>query len=185
MDPFSTLGLPPSFDLDARTIAERKLALSRALHPDRYVGRPAGERRAALSRALEVNEAARCLANPITRAEALLAKWGDENHETPPGPSQMFLMEILELREELRAGLPPQTAIATGYDKASGTIADANITALLAGVALFAFGTGPVKGFAVSLMVGIITSMYTAVSVSRGIATLIYGRRRKLKSVAI
>ena len=89
------------------------------------------------------------------------------------------------IREELRAGLPPQTAIATGYDKASGTIFDANITALLAGVALFAFGTGPVKGFAVSLMVGIITSMYTAVSVSRGIATLIYGRRRKLKSVAI
>ncbi len=89
------------------------------------------------------------------------------------------------IREELRAGMPPQTAIATGYDKASGTIADANITALLAGIALFAFGTGPVKGFAVSLIVGILTSMYTAVSVSRGIATLIYGRRRKLKSVAI
>lgn len=89
------------------------------------------------------------------------------------------------IREELRAGVPPQTAIASGYDKASGTIADANITALLAGIALFAFGTGPVKGFAVSLIVGILTSMYTAVSVSRGIATLIYGRRRKLKSVAI
>jgi preprotein translocase subunit SecD len=89
------------------------------------------------------------------------------------------------IREELRAGMPPQTAIANGYDKASGTIADANITALLAGIALFAFGTGPVKGFAVSLIVGILTSMYTAVSVSRGIATLIYGRRRKLKSVAI
>ncbi len=89
------------------------------------------------------------------------------------------------IREELRAGVPPQTAIAAGYDKASGTIADANITALLAGIALFAFGTGPVKGFAVSLIVGILTSMYTAVSVSRGIATLIYGRRRKLKSVAI
>ena len=89
------------------------------------------------------------------------------------------------IREELRAGVPPQTAIASGYDKASGTIADANITAMLAGIALFAFGTGPVKGFAVSLIVGIATSMYTAVSVSRGIATLIYGRRRKLKSVAI
>ena len=89
------------------------------------------------------------------------------------------------IREELRAGLPPQTAIATGYDRASGTIADANLTALLAGIALFAFGTGPVKGFAVSLILGILTSMYTAVSVSRGIATLIYGRRRKLKSVAI
>ncbi len=89
------------------------------------------------------------------------------------------------IREELRAGMPPQSAIAAGYDKASGTIADANLTALLAGVALFAFGTGPVKGFAVSLIAGILTSMYTAVSVSRAIATLIYGGRRKLKSVAI
>lgn len=89
------------------------------------------------------------------------------------------------IREELRAGLPPQTAIATGYERASGTIADANLTALLAGIALFAFGTGPVKGFAVSMILGILTSMYTAVSVSRGIATLIYGGRRKLKSIAI
>jgi len=89
------------------------------------------------------------------------------------------------IREELRLGLPPQTAIATGYDRASGTIADANITALLAGIALFAFGTGPIKGFAVTLIVGILTSMYTAVSVSRGLATLIYGGRRKLKSIWI
>ncbi|MCI4566908.1 protein translocase subunit SecD [Lysobacter sp. CFH 32150] len=89
------------------------------------------------------------------------------------------------IREELRAGMPPLGAIATGYEKASGTIADANVTALLAGIALFAFGTGPIKGFAVALIVGILTSMYTAVSVSRGIATLLYGRRRKLKSLAI
>ena len=89
------------------------------------------------------------------------------------------------LREELRAGVPPKAAIAAGYDKASGTIADANLTAILAGVALFAFGTGPVKGFAVSMIAGIVTSMYTAVSVSRGLATLLYGHRRKLKSVAI
>ena len=89
------------------------------------------------------------------------------------------------IREELRAGMPPQAAIGTGYERASGTIADANLTALLAGIALFAFGTGPVQGFAVALILGILTSMYTAVSVSRGIATLIYGRRRKLKSVAI
>ncbi len=89
------------------------------------------------------------------------------------------------IREELRAGMPPLGAIATGYEKASGTIADANLTAMLAGIALFAFGTGPVKGFAVALILGILTSMYTAVSVSRGIATLIYGRRRKLKSLAI
>jgi preprotein translocase subunit SecD len=89
------------------------------------------------------------------------------------------------IREELRAGLPAKAAIAAGYDKAVGTIADANITAVLAGIALFAFGSGPVKGFAVALIVGIATSMYTAVSASRGIATLIYGGRRKLKSIAI
>ncbi|MCC8364525.1 protein translocase subunit SecD [Lysobacter sp. A6] len=89
------------------------------------------------------------------------------------------------IREELRLGMPPLGAIKEGYERAAGTIADANITAILAGVALFAFGTGPVKGFAVSLIVGILTSMYTAVSVSRGIATLIYGHRRKLKSIAV
>jgi preprotein translocase subunit SecD len=89
------------------------------------------------------------------------------------------------IREELRTGMPPQSAIAMGYEKASGTIADANLTAMLAGIALFAFGTGPLKGFAVALVLGILTSMYTAVSVSRGVATLVYGRRRKLKSVAI
>ena len=89
------------------------------------------------------------------------------------------------IREELRTGMPPKAAIGTGYERASGTIADANLTALLAGLALFAFGTGPVQGFAVALILGIVTSMYTAVSVSHGIAALIYGRRRKLKTVAI
>jgi preprotein translocase subunit SecD len=89
------------------------------------------------------------------------------------------------IREELLLGLPPKTAIAIGYEKATGTIMDANLTAILAGVALFAFGTGPVKGFAVALIVGIVTSMYTAVSASRAMATLIYGRRKKLKSIAI
>jgi len=89
------------------------------------------------------------------------------------------------IREELRAGVPPKSAIATGYEKATGTIFDANMTAILAGVALFAFGTGPVKGFAVALIVGIVTSMYTAVSASRAMATLLYGRRSKLKSIAI
>lgn len=89
------------------------------------------------------------------------------------------------IREELRAGVPPVTAIATGYDKASGTIFDSNMTALLAGVALFAFGTGPLKGFAITMIVGILTSVFTAVTVSRAMATLIYGRRRKLKSLAI
>jgi preprotein translocase subunit SecD len=89
------------------------------------------------------------------------------------------------IREELRLGNSPLSAIQTGYEKAAGTIADANITALLAGIALFAFGSGPIKGFAITLCVGILTSMYTAVSVSRGVATLIYGRRRKLAGLAI
>ena len=89
------------------------------------------------------------------------------------------------IREELRAGLPPRAAIATGYDKASGTIFDSNMTALLAGVALFAFGTGPLKGFAVTMVIGILTSVFTAVTVSRGIATLVYGGRKKLKTLAI
>jgi preprotein translocase subunit SecD len=89
------------------------------------------------------------------------------------------------IREELRAGMPPQTAIATGYDRASGTILDANITAFLAGLAMAVFGSGPLRGFGITTMLGIITSAYTAVSVSRAIATLIYGRRRKLQSVAI
>ncbi|SDY32450.1 preprotein translocase subunit SecD [Lysobacter sp. yr284] len=89
------------------------------------------------------------------------------------------------IREELRAGVPPQAAIATGYDKASGTIFDSNMTALLAGVALWAFGTGPLQGFAMTMIIGILTSVFTAVTVSRGIATLVYGGRRKLKSIAI
>ncbi|MGY0556452.1 MULTISPECIES: protein translocase subunit SecD [unclassified Lysobacter] len=89
------------------------------------------------------------------------------------------------IREELRDGMPPKSAIVAGYEKATGTIMDANLTAILAGVALFAFGTGPVKGFAVALIVGIATSMYTAVSGSRAMATLIYGKRNKLKSLAI
>lgn len=89
------------------------------------------------------------------------------------------------IREELRAGNSPGMSIAIGYDKAIGTILDANVTALLAGIALFAFGTGPVKGFAVSMCLGILTSMYSAVSISRAIATLVYGRRRRLKHVSI
>ena len=89
------------------------------------------------------------------------------------------------IREELRVGMPPHAAIEEGYDRAAATIWDANITTLLAGVALFAFGTGPVKGFAVTLCVGIMTSMYSALSVSRGISALFYGGRRKIKHVSI
>jgi len=89
------------------------------------------------------------------------------------------------IREELRNGVPGKAAIASGYDKASSSILDANITGVLAGVALYAFGTGPLKGFAITLVVGILASMFTALTVTRGIVTLIYARRRKLKSLAI
>ncbi|HIY70886.1 MAG TPA: protein translocase subunit SecD [Candidatus Luteimonas excrementigallinarum] len=89
------------------------------------------------------------------------------------------------IREELRAGMPPKAAIATGYDKASSSILDANLTGILAGVALYAFGTGPLRGFAITLVVGIAASMFTALVVTRGIATLIYARRKKLKTLAI
>ena len=89
------------------------------------------------------------------------------------------------IREELRLGNTPLASIAAGYDKASGTIADANLTALLGGIAMAAFGSGPIRGFGITLIIGILTSMFTAVSVSRAIATLIYGRRRKLKTVSV
>ncbi|MEN1943937.1 protein translocase subunit SecD [Luteimonas sp. MJ293] len=89
------------------------------------------------------------------------------------------------IREELRNGMPPKSAIATGYDKASSSILDANLTGILAGVALYAFGTGPLRGFAITLVVGISASMFTALVVTRGIATLIYARRKKLKTLAI
>ncbi|MCD9031536.1 protein translocase subunit SecD [Luteimonas sp. Y-2-2-4F] len=89
------------------------------------------------------------------------------------------------IREELRAGVPPKAAIAVGYDKASTSIFDANVTGILAGVALYAFGTGPLRGFAMTLVVGIIASMFTALTVTRGIVTLMYARRKKLKSLAI
>jgi preprotein translocase subunit SecD len=89
------------------------------------------------------------------------------------------------IREELRAGMPVKAAIVEGYEKASGTIFDSNLTGILAGLALYAFGTGPLRGFAITMMVGILASMFTAITVSRAIAVLIYGRRKKLKSLAI
>lgn len=82
------------------------------------------------------------------------------------------------IREELAAGTSPQTAISAGYDKAFSSIADANITTLIAGIVLFAFGTGPIKGFAVTLSLGIITSMYTAVVGTRAVVNLAYGGRK-------
>jgi len=82
------------------------------------------------------------------------------------------------IREEIRAGNTPQASIHTGYDRALTTIVDANITTLIAAVILFAFGTGPIKGFAVTLSFGILTSMFTAIIVTRGIVNLIYGGKR-------
>ena len=89
------------------------------------------------------------------------------------------------IREELRAGMPPKAAIVTGYEKASDTILDSNLTGVIAGVALYAFGTGPLQGFAVTLVIGIVASMFTAIVVSRALVTLIYAPRKKLKSLAI
>ncbi|MEI7612455.1 MAG: protein translocase subunit SecD [Betaproteobacteria bacterium] len=89
------------------------------------------------------------------------------------------------IREELRNGSTPQAAISTGYERAFGTILDSNITTLIAGIALLVFGSGPVRGFAVVHCLGILTSLFSAVVVSRAMINLIYGRRRKLESLAI
>jgi preprotein translocase subunit SecD len=89
------------------------------------------------------------------------------------------------IREELRNGVSPHAAIFSGYDRAWGTILDSNITTLIAGFALFAFGSGPVKGFAVVLCLGILTSVFSAVVVSRGMMNLWYGGRRKLDRISI
>jgi preprotein translocase subunit SecD len=89
------------------------------------------------------------------------------------------------VREELRAGLPPQQAINIGYERAWGTILDSNVTTLIAGLALLAFGSGPVRGFAVVHCLGILTSMFSAVLFSRGLVNLWYGRQKRLKGVSI
>ena len=89
------------------------------------------------------------------------------------------------VREELRNGAAPQTAIYQGYERAWATILDSNVTTLIAGLALLAFGSGPVRGFAVVHCLGILTSMFSAVFFSRGIVNLWYGRQKRLKSVSI
>jgi len=89
------------------------------------------------------------------------------------------------VREELRSGAPPQQAIHTGYERAWGTILDSNITTLIAGLALLAFGSGPVRGFAVVHCLGILTSMFSAVMFSRGLVNFWYGRQKRLKGVSI
>jgi preprotein translocase subunit SecD len=89
------------------------------------------------------------------------------------------------VREELRGGASPQAAIHAGYDRAWATIIDSNVTTLIAGLALLAFGSGPVRGFAVVHCLGILTSMFSGVFFSRGVVNLWYGRQKKLKAVSI
>ena len=89
------------------------------------------------------------------------------------------------VREELRNGAAPQAAIHAGYDRAWATILDSNVTTLIAGLALLAFGSGPVRGFAVVHCLGILTSMFSGVFFSRGVVNLWYGRQKKLKTVSI
>ena len=89
------------------------------------------------------------------------------------------------IREELRNGNTPQASIHAGYDRAFDTILDSNVTTLIAGLALFMFGTGPIKGFAVVHVLGILTSMFSAVLVSRAFVNLIYGYRRKVEKLSI
>lgn len=89
------------------------------------------------------------------------------------------------IREELRNGNTPVSSIRSGYERAWTVILDSNVTKLIASIALFSFGSGPVKGFAVVLFVGVLTSMFTSVTVSRALATLVYGGGRKVKTVSV
>lgn len=89
------------------------------------------------------------------------------------------------IREELRNGNSPLASINAGFDKAFSAIADSNVTALIAGVVLFVFGTGPIKGFAVTLCLGIITTLFTAILGSRALMNFIYGRRRRVEHLSI
>jgi preprotein translocase subunit SecD len=89
------------------------------------------------------------------------------------------------VREELRGGSTPQAAITAGYERAWATIVDSNVTTLIVGIMLYAFGSGPIRGFAVVHVLGIMTSIFSSVVVSRGVINLIYGRRKKLASLSI
>ncbi|GAA0427072.1 protein translocase subunit SecD [Cocleimonas flava] len=89
------------------------------------------------------------------------------------------------IKEELRNGLTPQAAIQSGYEKAFSTIADANITTLIAAIVLYGMGTGPIKGFAITLAIGIVSSMFTAIMGTRSVINLIYGGKKRLKKLHI
>ena len=101
--------------------------------------------------------------------------------------SDVYKRQVLifeRIKEELKATKNIQKAISAGYEKALLTIADANITTLIASIVLFSFGTGAIKGFAVTLSIGIITSMFTAIIVSRAVINIIYGGK-KIEELAI
>ena len=89
------------------------------------------------------------------------------------------------IREELGNGNTPQASIRAGWDKAYTTIVDSNLTTLIAAIVLFMYGTGPIKGFAVTLSIGIATSMFTAITVTRALVNVVYGSRTNLKSLSI
>lgn len=102
MDPFLLLNIESKFDLDLKAVEKRHLELSRALHPDRFIGRPSSERRMALSKAIEVNEAWRMVRDPIRRAEALLSRLGVESNESSGEKADPeLLMEMMDQREAL------------------------------------------------------------------------------------
>jgi len=102
--PFELLGVPLLFALDEQELERRHRELSRALHPDRYAGRPSSERREALNRAMSVNEAFRKLRDPLSRAEALLSQLGrDVSESNLPKPEPALLMRVMEQREQLSA----------------------------------------------------------------------------------
>jgi len=102
LDPFDTLGIAPTFDIDVEAVEKRYRDLSRVLHPDRHVGTSAGERRMSLGKAVEVNEAWRLVRDPIRRAEALLRRHGvDVKDGAEPKADPAFLMEMMDQREAL------------------------------------------------------------------------------------
>ncbi len=136
-DPFQILGVEPVFTLDLPALEQRHRELSRALHPDRFAGRPASERRQALSRAIEVNVAFRTLRDPLQRAEAMLRRIGFEREEgQEPKPDAAFLMDVMELREALtdarRAGDLSRVRELTARVRASETEARRALAELFA-----------------------------------------------------
>lgn len=115
MDPFDLLSIPPQFLISIPDVEKRYREVSRALHPDKYLGRPASERRMALSRAIEVNEAWRILRDPIKRAEALFRRAGFQvGDRAEPAADPELLMEMMELREALFEARASKNAGAIG-----------------------------------------------------------------------